>query len=193
MLEDAGLIDEPQEGMPSGLDRRAAVLCFLWSSPFVTDEVKRRDKMMHLNFTDFIEALCRVCTFKPLPTTELLKTHGARSCAHFFQQETQGLHDGRKLCGRAVDWREKEVSANTSSNAMRQPLEMLISLIFERLSATGDMLTRQELKGRLIARADAKREAAEAKRAAEEAEKAPAFFHSITSEFVGATKRADMS
>ena len=96
------------------------------------------------------------------------------------------------MCVRAVDWREKEVTAATSSTALRQPLEMLISLIFERLSATSEGLTRGELKSRLTAKAEAKMEAAEAKRAAAE-ENAPKFFQSITSEFVGATKRAEMS
>ena len=193
MLEDAQLIDEPVDGKPAGFDRRAAVFCFLWSSTFVTDEVKRREKMQNLNFVDFIEALARVCTFKGLPSSELLKTWGARSCAHFFLQEEQGVHEGRKLCKPPVNWQEKEVSSSSSmANPLRQPFEMLISLIFERLSTTAEDLTKAQLKERLVARSDAKRDAAEAKRLAEE-EAPPKFFSSITAEFVGATKRAEMS
>ena len=157
----------------------------------MTDEVKRRDKMQNLNFVDFIEALARICTFKQLPTQQLLKAYEARSCAHFFVQEAQGVHEGRKMCPRlAVDWKDKEVPKN--DNSLRQPFEMLISLLFERLSTTSENLTKGQLKDRLIARSDAKREALEAKRLAEEEAKAPKFFSSITSEFVGSSKRAEM-
>ena len=104
----ANLLDE-------GFTRRAAVLCFVWAQPFVTDEIKRREKMQHLAFVDFLEALARVVTFKPMPTTELLKQYGARSCAHFFKQEAEGVHEGRKLLlSPAVDWREKGADAATA-------------------------------------------------------------------------------
>ena len=69
---------------------------------------------------------------------------------------------------------------------------MLISLLFERLSSTGDMMTRGELKNRLVARQEAKRDAAEARRAAEEEANTPRFFAGITDAFVGSSKRADM-
>jgi len=32
----------------------------VWSQPFTTDEVKRRLKLTHLTFVDFLEALVRV-------------------------------------------------------------------------------------------------------------------------------------
>ena len=144
-----------------------------------------------------LQALARITTFKPLPSNELLKMHSARSCAHFFLQESQGLHEGRKLCSRPADWREKEITTsttNSATNVMRQPMEMLISLLFERLSTSCDNLTRQELKARLVARAEAKRDAAEAKRLAEEEANTPRFFQGITDVLMGAaTKRVEMA
>ena len=186
LLEDAGLIDHE-------FTRREAVLCFVWSQPHITDEVRRRERMQHLTFVDFVEALARILTFKAMPTHELLKAHSARSCAHFFLQEEQGLHEGRKLCRRAADWREDRVDATTSQTALRQPMEMIISLLFERLSSLGEHVTRQELKGRLVARAEAKREAAEAKRLAEEEANTPRLFDGMTDILMGSAKRADMS
>ena len=167
--------------------RKEAVLCFQWSQPFVTDEIKRREKQQHLSFLDFCEALCRVITFKPLPTQEMLKAHSARSCAHFFLQEEQGVHEGRKLCRPQISWREDKVDTSGQGGAaLRPPLEMLISLIFERLSATGDMLTRQELKKRLVARAEAKRLEAEEKRLALEEDTTPRVFGDVTDILAGA-------
>ena len=173
--------------------RKEAVLCFVWSQPFVTDEIKRRERMMHLSFIDFCEALGRVITFKPLPTQDLLKAHSARSAAHFFLQEEQGVHEGRKLCKLPIKWGEEKVDPATGGAMLRPPLEILISLIFERLSATGDMLTRQELKKRLLARAEAKRQAAEDARLALEEATTPRVFGGVTDILAGAMgKRPDM-
>ena len=72
-------------------------------------------------------------------------------------------------------------------------MEMIISLLFERLSSLGEHVTRQELKGRLVARAEAKREAAEAKRLAEEEANTPRLFDGMTDILMGSAKRADMS
>lgn len=187
LLDDARLLDDD-------FTRRSAVLCFVWSQPFVTDEIKRREKMQHLSYVDFLEAMCRILSFKPLPTSELLKQHSSRSCAHFFVQEEQGVHEGRKLLRRPFDWREERLEGSTNGGAtLRPPLEMLISLLFERLSTTGDLLTRSELKNRLAKRAEEKREAAEEARRALEEANTPRLFDGITDILGGATKRAEMS
>ena len=44
--------------------KEQAALCFVWSKPFVSDEVRRRRKLVEASFVDFLEALCRVLTFK---------------------------------------------------------------------------------------------------------------------------------
>ena len=108
--------------------------------------------------------------------------------------QTAGLHEGRKLCRRPIDWREERVDSTTSATALRQPLEMLISLLFERLSATGDTLTRADLKARLAAKIDAKRELAEeARRAAEDAS-TERIFGGVTAMLTGGggAKRAEI-
>ena len=163
MLDDAGLIDDD-------LTRQRAILCFVWSQPCVTDEVRRREKMQHLSYIDFCEALCRILAFKPLPSNELLRTYNAKSAAHFFEQVERGEHEGAAQMRRAFDWREERDPNGTGTGgaALRPYLEILISLIFERLSTSDEMLTRKELKKRLERRAQAKRDAIEAQRLAEE-------------------------
>jgi hypothetical protein len=197
LLEDAGLLEEqpadPAERRTDIFDRKAAVFCFLWSSPVTTDEVKRRESMQHLGFVDFVEALARVTTFLAMPTAELLKAYGAKSCNHFFLQEAQGTHDGRKLCTRPVDWREKDVASPAAAHALRGPLEMLFSRLIESLSTSGDMLTRNELKARLVARQEAKREAAEARRAENDESTTPRFLVGISDMLVGSARQANMS
>jgi hypothetical protein len=196
LLEDARILDPDNDAEHAAFGRREAVLAFVWSQPFITDEIKRREKMQHLTFTDFVEALARVTAFLPLPSPEVLKANGARSCAHFFLQEEQGKHEGRKLCRKPFDWREDRVpEAANAAHALRQPLEMLISLLFERLSATGDKLTRADLKSRLAAKIEAKREAAEEERRAKEEAKTEKMFGGITDVLAGAAggRRADMS
>ena len=66
--------------------RREATLCFFWSLPVTSDEIKRRMWMLNMRFVDFLEALARVVMFKALPTDELLQECKAQSAAHFFKQ-----------------------------------------------------------------------------------------------------------
>ena len=122
--------------------RREAALCFIWSQPFVTDEVKRRMQMTNLSFVDFLEAVARLCTFKPMPTDELLKECRALTVPHFFQQASVGLHAGSGLLG-ALDWREEE----RSQASLREPLEKLISLLTDALDCNHDgVVTKTELR-----------------------------------------------
>ena len=59
---------------------------------YVSDEVKRRDRMTHLSYTDFLEALVRLSALKPLPSPAILKQYEAKSCAHFFEQASAPPH-----------------------------------------------------------------------------------------------------
>jgi len=160
LCEDSKLLDKD-------FTRHSAVLCFVWSQPFVTDEARKRDKMSNLSYVDFLEALSRILTFKPLPSQELLKQYEAKSAAHFFEQVVNGEHEGHEDMRRPITWKD-DGGVATANVSLRQPLDMLISLIFENLSTTDGTLTRKDLRRRLQARAEAKREAAAEARAAEE-------------------------
>jgi len=145
-LADAGLVGV-DHGSTSELTKEASELAFVWSQTFVTDEIKRREKMIHLTFTDFLEALARLCTFKPLPTSELLGAMGVFSCATYFEKakELNTTIDGidEALVLPPLDWTAEEVS----TSALGPTLEMLILLILERLDANCDgIVTRKELK-----------------------------------------------
>ena len=96
-MTDCHLYDSPH------FTRNEAALCFIWSQPFVTDEVKRRLKLTHLTFVDFLEALARACTFKPLPTEAELRECKALTVPHFYQQGGSAMLKG-------IDWRDEERS-----------------------------------------------------------------------------------
>merc|ERR1712087_553700 len=66
--------------------RREAAFCFVWSQMFVTDEIKRREKMMNLTFEGFIEALARITCFKALPTSMEVVGRNCGSIAEFMSQ-----------------------------------------------------------------------------------------------------------
>ena len=81
-----------------------------------------------------------------MPHPELLKAHQSRSVGHFFQQAEDGVHGGVELLRRPLIWQEEEVS----DEPLRIPLEILISLVLERLAQSETNLTRKDLRLRLI-------------------------------------------
>ena len=112
---------------------------------FVSDELKRRTKLVHMTYFDFCEALARITTLKPLPTRTHLVQCNAATVGKFYMQAMAGLHAGVKMC-RKPRWQEDEVSE--ASN--KEPLEILISLIIERLDTNGDgIVSRNDLKERV--------------------------------------------
>jgi hypothetical protein len=162
LLEDANVFDD-------SFTRREAVLAFVWSQSIVTDEVKRREPMMHLSYADFQEALCRALAFKSLPSTDLMKTVDARSVSDFYTKLEAGvippeLTENMRV---AYDWREGPAPEGAIDRSIRPQLETFLALIFERLSTASEHLTRKVVKERLEARAQAKREAAELRRQGE--------------------------
>jgi hypothetical protein len=108
-----------------------------------TDELKRREQLVHLTFVDFFEAIARITNFYPLPTQELLTEHNSRSCAHFFRQGLAGMHKGRALLRKKTKWADEE----QWDASLAEPLEMIITLILARLDADGNggRLTRADL------------------------------------------------
>jgi len=124
-----------------------SILCFKWAQMHVTDEVKRSEKMLQLTYVDFLEALARVCCFKPLPDPNLLKAHNARSVGHFFQQAKDGMHAGVALLRRPLHWQAEE----SSSEPLRSSLDALFSFVLEKLTQTEmQLVTRKELHSRLV-------------------------------------------
>ncbi|GIL79647.1 hypothetical protein Vretimale_12241 [Volvox reticuliferus] len=57
-------------GLATGLTRREAKLIFAWSQSLVTDELRRRQRVVSLTLWDFIEALGRVADFMSTPDPE---------------------------------------------------------------------------------------------------------------------------
>jgi len=127
--------------------KEQAVLAFKWAQMHCTDEVRRAEQLLHLTYVDFLEALARICCFKRLPTPEDLKANQSRSVGHFYQQAEAdaSLLDG---LDEPLDWQEEE----GSSEPLRLPLETLQSLVLERLAQSEAMLTRKELRVRLVAK-----------------------------------------
>ena len=134
LLQSAGLLD--------GLfTKRHASLCFVWAQPFTTDDLKRRTALVHLQYVDFLEALARIATFKRLPTKGQLAQHGCTSCASFFAQPK--LVEAELLAAGPMSWQQEE----TSPVPLEEPLEMLLSLLVERLDSDGNgVLRAKELK-----------------------------------------------
>ena len=122
LLGKAGLLDGDD------FTKRHATLVFVWAQSFCTDDLKRRVGCVHLTYVDFLEAIARVCTIKPLPTAAILAETSCRSVAHFFSQPLLLA----KL-RRPIRWQEEEVS----QNALAEPLRMVISLMIERLDTSG--------------------------------------------------------
>ena len=58
LLNDCNLID-------ADFTRREATLCFFWSLPVTSDEIKRRMWMLNMRFVDFLEVSTLTLTLKP--------------------------------------------------------------------------------------------------------------------------------
>jgi len=116
-----------------------AALCFLWGKTFVTDELRRRQKVVDATFVDFLEALARITTFKWLPTQPVLDAASAADPEFDGSVESflANLNSGRwkEPVLRMLDipdrwdWDERE----KSSDDLAPELESLLMLMFERL------------------------------------------------------------
>ena len=138
MLTDAELIDSVR------LTKKEGALAFLWAQMFVADELKRREKMIHLPFEGFLEALARITLFKPLPTTKQLADAKCKNARDFFalQAEDRILDD--YLGANALDWKVEE----TGGRALHDSLDKLIGLLAAPFDVDGmGKLVRREGDG----------------------------------------------
>jgi len=123
---DVGLVD-------TEVTERELSLCFIWSQTFVSDEIKRREKMIHCMHVDFFEALARICCFKALPTDAQMEKVGATTCKQYFDAVAEGLVEGEDRL-KVLNYEEEEASEED----LAIPLEKLLNLIFERFDRDGD-------------------------------------------------------
>ena len=108
--------------------------CFQWKGAAARPAQSRP---LHCVLT--IQALARLTTFKPLPTHAMLKEHKTPqgvpiSCNAWFQQVEQGTIEGGLALLAPVSWQEAELS----DEGMKGPLEMIVSLLLERLDSDHD-------------------------------------------------------
>ncbi len=156
LLTDAGLLrDDGRDDHFSAADAR---LCLVWSQTFVSDELKRRSKLASATYVDFVEALGRLCTFKPLPSRALLAQYGASSAHEFYAAMEAGEHLGSVLVKTGhlapVSWEEQESCAEP----LDEPLGVLIELLLDRLDTDADgTVTRREMEAKRMAMAGKKR------------------------------------
>ena len=124
-----------------GFGRQEAALCFLWSQTFVADEVKRRDKSLHLSFEGFMEAVARVTCFKAIPTTKQLLDRQAldkkcRTVADFLSP-AQGEGKLAEFTEQnAPDWRKEE----KEGRHLEEVLEKLVGLLISRFKIKDGVL-----------------------------------------------------
>ena len=151
-LTDAGLL-RPQDGadlrMP-GISPVQARLCFMWSQAFVSDELKRRHQLTTCSFVDFLEIMGRLTTFMRMPEPEVLEKYECKTAKEFYDQIATGVHEGSVMVKttegpgqrqkslddlvHAFHWYDEEVLLESIDDS----LEMLVSLILDRLDESGD-------------------------------------------------------
>jgi len=146
-----------------GVTKDHALLIFTWSQTFVTDEIKRRDKLMHLSYVDFLEAIARISQHKTLPSRDLLKLTGCKTPRAFFEKAKTGLLDP------AVTLKEpyyiaKPHHSSRADEPLSASLEIFIMYMLERFNFTWDDDNRIRPPEHLAERAAAMAKARQRKR-----------------------------
>ena len=99
----------------------------------MADEIKRQTKLLNLDFEGFLEAICRLTCFKPMPSTDELIIENVVTAADFFAR--------RKFEGRYQKWLDKnKLEYNTEEGGGRslsETVEMLLSLFVEKFDTDG--------------------------------------------------------
>jgi len=125
---DAGLVDDK-------VTEREIRLCYTWSQTYVYDEIKKRSKLTNATIIDFYESICRVCTFKAMPTQSDLDKLGLATAKEYFDADQEGLieEDDRLP---ELDYRVEEV--RPPNEPLYPALETLLSVMFARFDQDGD-------------------------------------------------------
>eukprot|EP00505_MAST-04D_sp_SCG-Rhode-Island_P000787 Stramenopile-MAST_4_protein_787 len=116
----------------SDFTQREGKLAFAWSQMAVADEVRRRVPFTCITFEDFLEAVCRICDMKALPTDDDLLRAGVKTAGKFFhKKKEEGLLDD--FChDNPCHWYEKK------DREMGELLPKLLDLMFTKLDRDGD-------------------------------------------------------
>ena len=132
MMTDCALYEKGYFG------RNQAALCFVWSQPFVTDEVKRRMQLTSLTFVDFLEARpplspraqartrhCQQCTLAPARARLHYLTNPnqavARVCCFKPMPTPEILRECRALT--IPHWFQQAASGKHTGSAMLRSLD----------------------------------------------------------------------
>ena len=127
-----------------------ARLCFRVASVCVSDELKRRHQLTTCSFVDFLEIMGRLTTFMRMPEPEVLEKYECKTAKEFYDQIATGVHEGSVMVKttegpgqrqkslddlvHAFHWYDEEVLLESIDDS----LEMLVSLILDRLDESGD-------------------------------------------------------
>jgi len=132
---DVGLVD-------TEVPERMIRLCYIWSQTYVTDEIKKREKLTNAMIVDFYEMICRLCTFKSLPTQSHLDKADVKSTNEFFDVVRNGLVEEANMPPK-LDYRVEEAS----TEPLWPALEKMLALIFDRLDDDKDgKLGKEDMK-----------------------------------------------
>jgi len=109
--------------------KREAFLCFAWSQMFVTDEIRRREKMLHCKFPDFLEAIARITCFKAFPSDEEIDNLGCTNCGEYLDRLVLDGTLKTFNATHAVDWQEEQ----EEGCRLEDVLDKLLATIVHRL------------------------------------------------------------
>jgi len=138
-LDDCGFLksSDAHSNVGHEMDLDDAVLCFVWSQDFVSDEIRRSQSLQTLSFVGFLEAIARLTLFIQLPTRADLESHNLSTLEELYEGIEKGefpLEELRGQVGHEPNWQTEE----SSSASLAEPLDMLIRLISCRLDKDGD-------------------------------------------------------
>jgi len=140
------LASDDEQGAKERIDRFSIShikLAFIWSQPFVSDELKRRHKLIGLQYVDFLEAIARLCTMMRLPSVPDLLHYQCASYKEFYDQVEAGHTTGDAIqgdlggeVGDDILLRHWQV-AETSTTPLGEVLDLLLQLMIDRLTERG--------------------------------------------------------
>ena len=106
--------------------KREAVLAFVWSKMRTSDNFNDRNyqKVTHLQYTDFIEAICRVAEMKSMPTDEELEP---------FDGNTVAMYKAYTENNKPFERRPSSQWYNPKTRPLAEKLQKFISILCHEL------------------------------------------------------------
>lgn len=113
-----------------GVTRDHASLIFAWSQTFVIDEIGKREKLLNMHYTDFLEAVVRLAALKVLPTAALMRQTASRSPCHFFERAKVGVLNPGST--RKEYYHIRRPAVNVSPAEYGEHVDLFCSFLLER-------------------------------------------------------------